>query len=107
MAQLLAGDSPRQSIIDALLDRHGTGRVLFRNTRAAIQGFPERRANAVPLDCPTMYQDQAFGYPGLAPEQSVPEEQWLADDPRVAWLEKKLASLRSEEHTSELQSRPH
>lgn len=94
MAQLLAGDSPRQSIIDALLDRHGTGRVLFRNTRAAIQGFPERRANAVPLDCPTMYQDQAFGYPGLAPEQSVPEEQWLADDPRVAWLEKKLASLR-------------
>jgi ATP-dependent helicase HepA len=94
LAQLLKGDSPRQAIIDALLDRHGTGRVLFRNTRAAIQGFPERRANAVPLECPAMYQGQEFGYPGLAPEQSVPEEQWLADDPRVAWLEKKLAGLR-------------
>lgn len=34
---------PRRAIVDALLDRHGTGRVLFRNTRAAIQGFPERR----------------------------------------------------------------
>ena len=94
LAHLLKGDSPRQSIIDALLDRHGTGRVLFRNTRAAIQGFPERRANAAPLDCPAMYQGQEFGYPGLAPEQSVPEEQWLADDPRVAWLEKNLAGLR-------------
>lgn len=91
---LMNGNSPRQSVIDALLDRHGTGRVLFRNTRAAIQGFPERRVNPAPLDCPAMYEGRAFGYPGLAPEQSVPEEQWLADDPRVAWLEKKLAGLR-------------
>ncbi|MGO1749715.1 MAG: RNA polymerase-associated protein RapA [Marinobacter sp.] len=94
LQQLLKGESPRHSIIDALLDRHGTGRVLFRNTRAAIQGFPERRVNPVPLALPAMYLGQEFGYPGLAPEQSVPDEQWLADDPRVAWLEKKLAGLR-------------
>ncbi|WP_417567172.1 RNA polymerase-associated protein RapA [Marinobacter sp.] len=92
--QLLAGDDPRQSVIDALLDRHGTGRVLFRNTRAAIQGFPERHPTPVPLSCPEMYEGQVSGIQGLAPEQLVPEEQWLADDPRVAWLEKKLASLR-------------
>ena len=94
LEQLLEGNSPRQAVIDALLDRHGTGRVLFRNTRAAIQGFPERRVNAVALECPAMYESQGFGLTGLAPEQLVPEEQWLADDPRVAWLEKKLAGLR-------------
>ncbi len=92
--QLLAGDDPRQSVIDALLDRHGTGRVLFRNTRAAIQGFPERRPTPVPLPYPDMYEGQVSGLQGLAPEQLVPEEQWLAEDPRVAWLEKKLAGLR-------------
>ena len=92
--QLLAGDAPRQSVIDALLDRHGTGRVLFRNTRAAIQGFPERRPAPAPLPCPDIYKGQVSGMQGLAPEQLVSEERWLADDPRVAWLEKKLASLR-------------
>jgi len=91
---LLTGDHPRQAVIDALLDRHGTGRVLFRNTRAAIQGFPERRPNPEPLPCPAMYEGQASGLQGLTPEQLVPEEQWLSDDPRVAWLEKKLVSLR-------------
>lgn len=91
---LLAGDEPHQAIIDALLDRHGTGRALFRNTRAAIQGFPERRVLPEAMPCPAMYEGQAWEPAGLSPEQSVAEEQWLADDPRVAWLEKKLVSLR-------------
>ncbi len=38
-------------LIRELLDRHGTGRLLFRNTRAAISGFPERQLHAVPLPC--------------------------------------------------------
>eukprot|EP00163_Fabomonas_tropica_P020193 TRINITY_DN3555_c0_g1_i1.p1 TRINITY_DN3555_c0_g1~~TRINITY_DN3555_c0_g1_i1.p1 ORF type:complete len:819 (+),score=95.71 TRINITY_DN3555_c0_g1_i1:8773-11229(+) len=91
---LLAGDNARQAVIDALLDRHGTGRVLFRNTRAAIQGFPERRPVPEPLSSPSMYEGNDWGLSGLAPEQAVPEEQWLAEDPRVSWLEKKLVSLR-------------
>jgi len=91
---LLASGPGENAVIDALLDRHGTGRVLFRNTRAAIQGFPQRQPQPEPLDCPDLYQDQCYGTVGLAPEQSVPEEQWLAQDPRVAWLEKKLAGLR-------------
>jgi ATP-dependent helicase HepA len=33
----------RERLLDLLIDRHGTGRVLFRNTRAAVQGFPARR----------------------------------------------------------------
>lgn len=28
-----------------LMDQHGTGRVLFRNTRANVEGFPERKLN--------------------------------------------------------------
>ncbi len=43
---LLASESGRQTITEQLLDRYGTGRVLFRNTRAAVAGFPERRLHS-------------------------------------------------------------
>ncbi len=33
-----------------LLDRHGPGRVLFRNTRAAVGTFPKRIPHLIPLD---------------------------------------------------------
>ncbi len=92
--ELLARDDAHQAVIDALLDRHGTGRVLFRNTRAAIQGFPERQPIPEPLACPDLYEHHQYGVAGLAPEQAVDEEDWLARDPRVSWLEKKLVSLR-------------
>ncbi|NWO07778.1 MAG: RNA polymerase-associated protein RapA [Alteromonadaceae bacterium] len=93
--ELLARDDHHEAVIDALLDRHGTGRVLFRNTRAAIQGFPERQPLPEPLPCPALYENTRYGLDGLHPETTVPdEEQWLAEDPRVAWLQKKLASLR-------------
>jgi ATP-dependent helicase HepA len=35
--------------LDALLDRHGTGRVRFRNTRATVSGFPDRVVQMHPL----------------------------------------------------------
>ncbi|MFK5895248.1 MAG: RNA polymerase-associated protein RapA [Pseudomonadota bacterium] len=47
----------RDEIINQLLDRHGTGRVLFRNTRATISGFPKRIHSAYPLDLPAAYQE--------------------------------------------------
>ena len=31
-------------LVDRLLDCHGIGRVMFRNTRASVQGFPQRKA---------------------------------------------------------------
>lgn len=34
----------RKTLLNDLVDRHGTGRVIFRNTRDALQGFPERKA---------------------------------------------------------------
>jgi ATP-dependent helicase HepA len=39
----------RDAIIEDLLDRYGPGRVIFRNTRAAMQGFPKRIARLTPL----------------------------------------------------------
>ena len=37
---------PDQQLIDQLLDCHGVGRVMFRNTRASVSGFPARIAEA-------------------------------------------------------------
>ncbi|MFN2361768.1 MAG: RNA polymerase-associated protein RapA [Marinobacter sp.] len=93
---LVSSGEPEQSVIEALLDRHGTGRVLFRNTRAEIRGFPERHPLPVGLPCPELYRgsDVCHGIAGLAPETAVDEEQWLTDDPRVAWLEKTLSGLK-------------
>ncbi|MFK7852990.1 MAG: RNA polymerase-associated protein RapA [Granulosicoccus sp.] len=39
-----------QGLINKLVDRHGTGRLMFRNTRRAISGFPERKLNQYTLD---------------------------------------------------------
>lgn len=96
--RLLAGDDPVTAIVDALLDRHGTGRVLFRNTRASVAGFPQRRLTSIPLPCPELYADKGIvtGVDGLTPEYRFADEEWLAKDPRVAWLEKTLAGLRPE-----------
>ncbi|MEL0028896.1 MAG: RNA polymerase-associated protein RapA, partial [Perlucidibaca sp.] len=45
----------RESALRALLDRHGLGRVLFRNTRAAVGGFPARESHPVTLPVPESY----------------------------------------------------
>ncbi|MFO7529249.1 MAG: RNA polymerase-associated protein RapA [Marinobacter sp.] len=94
LGQLEQENNARQAIIDALLDRHGTGRILFRNTRAAIRGFPERQPAPVPLPCPELYDGLDVGLEGLSPEHGRAEERWLAEDLRVAWLEKTLLGLR-------------
>lgn len=46
----------RQQLITQLVDRHGSGRVLFRNTRNTIKGFPPRQLHAYPLESCTAYQ---------------------------------------------------
>jgi ATP-dependent helicase HepA len=50
LKQIAAGASDVQAELrEALLDQHGTGRVMFRNTRATISGFPKRVARLCPL----------------------------------------------------------
>ncbi|OUS25880.1 RNA polymerase-binding ATPase [Thalassotalea sp. 42_200_T64] len=45
----------QQTLLAQLLDRHGTGRILFRNSRNTIKGFPERQLLATELKLPEQY----------------------------------------------------
>ncbi|GGJ90237.1 RNA polymerase-associated protein RapA [Pseudomonas matsuisoli] len=89
-------------LVRELLDRHGTGRVLFRNTRQAVQGFPERQLHAYPLASPDEYLELPVGehadlYPELSyqAQQDNPEEdRWWNLDPRVEWLVDQLKLLK-------------
>ncbi|GGC86913.1 RNA polymerase-associated protein RapA [Halopseudomonas salina] len=89
----------RDSLIRQLLDRHGTGRVLYRNTRAAISGFPERQLHANALPCPDLYLDLQ-GRSAIYPEtdfqtgiEATPAP-WWQEDPRVGWLIDTLKTLK-------------
>jgi ATP-dependent helicase HepA len=86
-------EETRSRLIRELLDRHGTGRVLFRNTRASIQGFPARELKAHPLlapDFPTGQDESEQSGLDNIEIQFKPElllgEEWLQTDPRVTWL---------------------
>ncbi|SJN59880.1 RNA polymerase-associated protein RapA [Vibrio ruber DSM 16370] len=106
--------SARDELIGNLMDRHGTGRVLFRNTRASIQGFPQRYVNLIPLTQPQEYIDFIDQYiasldsdhrlkieSGMFPEsayhaQAHSSQVWWMFDPRVSWLIEKVKSKRSD-----------
>ena len=105
----------RQELVDNLMDRHGTGRVLFRNTRAAIKGFPLRNLNLMPMPLPSQYatsmrvatmmggrmSDEARAMKMLYPEEIFQEFEgdsatWWQFDPRVNWLLELLKENRNE-----------
>ncbi|MGC7906362.1 RNA polymerase-associated protein RapA [Vibrio anguillarum] len=107
--------SARQELIDNLMDRHGTGRVLFRNTRAAIKGFPVRNVHLMPMEIPAQYTTsmrvagmiggklsaQARAMKMLYPEEIFQEFEgddasWWQFDSRVNWLLEKVKEKRSE-----------
>ncbi|PID43931.1 MAG: RNA polymerase-associated protein RapA [Gammaproteobacteria bacterium] len=98
ITRVLAGEQSVDTLIDRLLDRHGTGRVLFRNTRQAIQGFPERKVIPHPLPQPELYSVGGLdrGVEALTPEAGVSEQLWLQHDPRVEWVKDLLAGLKQE-----------
>ncbi|VEJ09093.1 RNA polymerase-associated protein RapA [Actinobacillus delphinicola] len=89
----------RQNIMMKLIDRHGTSRVLFRNTRQGVQGFPKRIFEEVRLPLPSQYQNtiKVMNLLGETkninlnhPEQMFlkmnPDARWWDFDPRVQWL---------------------
>lgn len=89
----LASDSGRKQALNALLDRYGLGRVLFRNTRAAVGGFPARASHPVLLETPECYTPW-LAKGAIWPETRVDEETFLEHDPRVTWLSGWLKSHR-------------
>ncbi|HHQ4801270.1 RNA polymerase-associated protein RapA [Aeromonas veronii] len=112
----LSDAEARQQAVAKLLDQHGTGRVLFRNSRANIQGFPERHLNVYPMPLPEQYktaikvmgmmggnggdlQTRALRY--LYPEKIFQQFEgdnatWTQFDPRVEWLLELLLSARQQ-----------
>lgn len=88
--QALLGHGDRDGIVRALVDRHGIGRVMFRNRRARIGGFPRRIGEIAILDGSQLedgarqrlvaefHADLAIRQPG--------HEIDYAGDPRLAWL---------------------
>ncbi|WP_445004699.1 RNA polymerase-associated protein RapA [Halomonas mongoliensis] len=109
----------RDQLRDQLLDRHGTGRVMFRNSRRHVGGFPERRLHVTELAPPSAYRrvlrklerdedylDELLIETGLdhpevliyldamyraLADDPLNEEPWWQIDPRVNWLLERLA----------------
>lgn len=81
-------DEPEQRFraIHELLDRHGTGRILFRNTREAIQGFPGRDCQPAALPAPANWSKEGKLREQMWPEEAQLDGAWMEHDPRVMWL---------------------
>ena len=78
------------AVLDALIDRHGTGRVMFRNRRAAVGGFPRRILQFTELDRTMLDEDrrQHLLVEFLSDVQQPPSALALdySNDPRLPWL---------------------
>ncbi|TDR41620.1 ATP-dependent helicase HepA [Tahibacter aquaticus] len=91
LLQRLDGDAAVASeLLDALIDRHGTGRVMFRNRRAVVGGFPKRVPTIEILDGAELRDDQQQRLltEFLSDIQQPPtqHEYDYTDDPRLPWL---------------------
>jgi len=104
----------RDDLLIQLLDRHGTGRILFRNSRNTIKGFPARKVLPTSLVMPAEYEKNISEFllsdvpQGLirckqakyifTPEILFSLEQqiqvWTDFDPRVNYLISLLQSLK-------------
>jgi ATP-dependent helicase HepA len=101
LRRLRSGDeTARGPLLDALVDQHGPGRVVFRNARSVLAQDPERRLLPSKLDWPRGRQIQQWSQ--LAKELvSDAGDQPLADypyffDARVFWLSELLRELAPE-----------
>jgi ATP-dependent helicase HepA len=66
----------RSQLIENIIDSFGPGRVMFRNTRKALKGFPKRQPVLHPLD--------------------VPEENTSSFEQKIEWLVDWLSEHREE-----------
>ncbi len=79
LAALDAGKpGTREALLRTLLDQHGTGRVVFRNTRAAMTGFPKRRY------CPVALPDASLALLARVSRELQAEEEAAAANTHTA-----------------------
>lgn len=78
----------REALLRTLLDQHGTGRVVFRNTRATMTGFPKRKF------CPAPLKENNLALLARIARELKAEETGedasirysFKEDPRIDWL---------------------
>ena len=76
--QFVSGsNNAREELIKLLLDHHGVGRILFRNSRQTVQGFPDR---------------ERHGYLLIGDDEHAD----LQNSPYMHWLVEKLKALDDE-----------
>lgn len=92
----------KTKLLHTLLDQHGTGRLLFRNSRAGVSGFPSRKLFSYSLTQPIEYSLILAAEPNNIQLQLTPERHpdvvntWVDFDPRVDWFIAQLKSLKGE-----------
>lgn len=93
LAAIAAGDGDeRDALLAMLVDRHGTGRVMVRNRRAAVGGFPKRLKHVTRLevgDDALLAALRAEFLHDTGDADDEPEHDYT-NDPRLDWL---LATL--------------
>jgi ATP-dependent helicase HepA len=91
----------RAAMLSQLIDRHGPGRVLFRNTRDALEGFPVRKALPCPIEpretiSPEELEERLLlEYELDDSEKSSPELDYRKGS-RIHWLAELLRELSGE-----------
>jgi ATP-dependent helicase HepA len=98
-----ASDSETKTkLLHTLLDQHGTGRLLFRNSRAGVSGFPSRKLFSYSLTQPIEYSLLLAEEPNNIQLHLTPERHpdvvntWVNFDPRVDWFIAQLKLLKGE-----------
>lgn len=103
----------KDKFIRELADRHGTGRVLFRNTRKTITGFPKRFAKIYTIknNSTSSTGEEEFNY-DINLNENEPNHDF-SNDPRIDWLtkilkdnelEKFLLICRTQAKTAEIEN---
>ena len=77
----------------SILDTYGPGRVIFRNKRTTIKGFPKKKANLIPL---TGSSSQVQLINKEYSEQDIVPGKGLGKDPRISCLAKLAKKIKPE-----------
>ncbi len=82
-------DFGRERMINDLLDRHGIGRVMFRNTRSSMKNFPKRSVHPAEMKTangPELLTRLAQEFAADNGKLQPGIQYDFRDDPRIDWL---------------------